>query len=252
VPSERQTLLFSATMPTAIGQIAATYMKLPLRIEVAPAGTPAAHIEQHVYFTLNESKMQMLDKILSEHTGPILIFSRTKHGAKKIAMNVRAMGHEAAEIHSNLSTSQRREALNGFKTGKYRVLVATDIAARGIDVNNISLVINYDLPGNSEDYVHRIGRTGRAGKEGKAISFAAPSEWPDIANIEKLIRKKINVADTPVLPPRRHNATSMAERPAYGQRGRRPGFSGGRPAAPRRPSAPRRAPASRARKVSKW
>jgi ATP-dependent RNA helicase RhlE len=203
VPAKRQTLLFSATMPTAIAQIASTYMKSPLRIEVAPAGTPAAHIEQHVFYTLNDSKMQLLDKLLADYGGTILVFSRTKHGAKKIAREIRAMGHASAEIHSNLSPAQRRDALTGFKSGKYRILVATDIASRGIDVNDIALVINYDLPDNNDDYVHRIGRTGRAGKPGKAISFAAPSQWPDIRDIEKLIRKKIAVADTPVLPPKR-------------------------------------------------
>lgn len=224
VPTDRQTLLFSATMPTAIGHIATTYMKSPLRMEVAPAGTPAAHIEQHVYFAPKEAKMQLLDKMLDEHQGSVLVFSRTKHGAKRIASGVRAMGHTAAEIHSNLSLTQRRDALSGFKTGKYRVLIATDIAARGIDVNDISLVINYDLPSNSEDYVHRIGRTGRAGKEGKAISFALPSEWPDIRDIEKLIRKKINIANTPDLPPHRA-PVYVSDRPMYQDRGRRPGPS---------------------------
>jgi len=203
VPAERQTLLFSATMPTSIAQIASTYMKMPLRIEVAPSGTPASHINQHVIFTMKEAKMQLLDKMLADHDGSILVFSRTKHGAKKIAHSVRGMGHASAEIHSNLSPAQRKDALSGFKSGKYRILVATDIAARGLDVNDIALVINYDLPDNNEDYVHRIGRTGRAGKAGKAISFAAPSEWPDIRDIEKLIRKKITVTETPALPPRR-------------------------------------------------
>lgn len=243
VPNDHQTLLFSATMPTAIAQIAATYMKSPLRIEVAPAGTPAAHIEQHVFYTLNDSKMQLLDKMLADHGGTILIFSRTKHGAKKIANEIRAMGHASAEIHSNLSPAQRRDALGGFKSGKYRILVATDIASRGIDVNDITLVINYDLPDNNEDYVHRIGRTGRAGKPGKAISFAAPSQWPDIRDIEKLIRKKITVADTPVLPPRRPRPIVRFDDDMSRARGRRPSFgsrsSSGQSSSsrgPRRPS----------------
>ncbi len=213
VPENRQTLLFSATMPTAIAQIASAHMKMPLRIEVAPSGTSAAQINQHVIFTMKETKMQLLDKMLAEHDGSILVFSRTKYGAKKIAHNVRGMGHASAEIHSNLSPNQRKDALAGFKSGKYRVLVATDIAARGLDVNDIALVINYDLPDNNEDYVHRIGRTGRAGKAGKAISFAAPSEWPDIRDIEKLIRKKINVLQTPELPPRRIQTFIKTEKP---------------------------------------
>jgi len=203
VPKERQTLLFSATMPPEISKLTAEFMKFPLRIEVAPAGTTAAKIEQEIFIIPKESKMQLLDKILAEATGITLIFSRTKHGAKKIAAGIRAMNHTAVELHSNRSLNQRKEALAGFKSGKYRVLVATDIAARGIDVSNITLVINYDLPDNSEDYVHRIGRTGRAGKFGKAISFATPEERGDIKSIERLIRKTLPVIAVPVLPPRR-------------------------------------------------
>lgn len=210
-PDDRQTLLFSATMPQAIAQIAHTYMKSPLRIEVAPAGTSSENIEQEVIFALRDQKMQLLDKILDDNKGSVLIFSRTKFAAKKITQDIINMGHSASEIHSNLSSGQRRDALSGFKSGKYRVLVATDIASRGIDVNDISLVINFDLPDNNDDYVHRIGRTGRAGKPGKAISFAAPSQWQDIRAIEKLIRKSITVAETPELPPKRSN-TLMTDR----------------------------------------
>jgi ATP-dependent RNA helicase RhlE len=203
VPTERQTLLFSATMPHEISLIASQFMKIPLRIEVAPAGTPAAHIEQEVFVARKEEKMQLLDKILSENTGTILVFSRTKHGAKKITRAIQAMGHTAAEIHSNRSLSQRKAALEGFKTGRFRVLVATDIAARGIDVTGISLVINFDLPDNSEDYVHRIGRTGRAGNTGKAISFAMPEEKMDIRKIERLIKKSLTITKMPTLPEKR-------------------------------------------------
>ena len=205
VPSERQTLLFSATMPKEIAEIAGKYMKLPLRIEVAPAGTPAANVEQEVFVARKEEKTQLLEKVLADNRGTVLVFSRTKHGAKKIAAMVRAMGHTAAEIHSNRSLAQRR-ALQGFKIGRYRVLVATDIAARGIDVSNISLVINYDLPNNLEDYVHRIGRTGRAGSFGKAVSFATPNERVEIRGIERLIRKSLPVIALPVLPPRRERS----------------------------------------------
>lgn len=206
VPTDRQTLMFSATMPRAIAEIASRYMKIPLRIEVAPAGTSSKNVEQELFIVNKDAKTQLLDKILSDTTGSVLIFSRTKHGAKRINMNVRGMGHTAAEIHSNRSLGQRKEALQGFKTGKYRVLVATDIASRGIDVTGISLVINYDLPDNSEDYVHRIGRTGRAESFGKAISFASPDERGDIKQIERLIKKTIPVMSLPVLPPRRANA----------------------------------------------
>ncbi|MFA6919343.1 MAG: DEAD/DEAH box helicase [Patescibacteria group bacterium] len=202
-PRDRQTLLFSATMPKAIAEIAACHMKMPLRIEVAPSGTAAKNVEQELFIISKEAKIQLLDKILADTDGTVLVFSRTKHGAKKITANVRAMGHTATDIHSNKSLAQRKMALGGFKTGKFRVLVATDIASRGIDVNNISLVVNFDLPDNCEDYVHRIGRTGRADKFGKAVSFATPDERRDIRQIERLIKKTIPILALPVLPPRR-------------------------------------------------
>jgi len=202
-PKERQTMLFSATMPSKIAQIAATYMKSPLRVEVSPQGTPAAHIEQGVFYISSTEKMQLLDKILAEIPGTILVFSRTKHGAKKITAGINAMGHSAVEIHSNRSLSQRKDALAGFKAGRYRVMVATDIASRGIDVNDITLVINFDLPDNCEDYVHRIGRTGRAGKTGRALTFATHSERMDVRQIERLIRKSLPTLAVPTLPERR-------------------------------------------------
>ncbi|HBF13326.1 MAG TPA: ATP-dependent helicase, partial [Deltaproteobacteria bacterium] len=157
VPRERQTLLFSATMPASILNLATSYMNLPLRVEVAPAGSTVAEIAQEVFIIQQEAKLSLLEKLLQEYKGTVLVFSRTKYGAKKIAHVVKLMGHSAAEIHSNRSQPQRREALSGFKSGKYRIMVATDIAARGIDVSDIELVINFDLPDNSEDYVHRIG-----------------------------------------------------------------------------------------------
>jgi len=221
VPRERQTLMFSATMPPAIAEMTARYMKIPLRIEVAPSGTAAKNVEQEIFIVNKDAKMQLLDKILADNHGSVLLFSRTKHGAKRIAAGVRAMDHTASEIHSNKSLSQRKMALEGFKTGKYRVLVATDIASRGIDVTGISLVINYDLPDNTEDYVHRIGRTGRAQSFGKAISFATSQEWVDIRHIEKLIKKTIPVKPLPVLPPRRANiASNYEETSGFQGRGR--------------------------------
>lgn len=190
-PKTRQTMLFSATMPAAIIKIAAKHMNLPVHIEVAPAGTTVDKVNQEIFIIKKEDKIIHLEKILKEYTGSVLIFSRTKHGAKALAKNLRTAGHKAAEIHSNLSLGQRREALAGFKSKKHRILVATDIAARGIDVEGIELVLNYDMPESSEDYVHRIGRTARAGNKGKAISFATPNQGKDIRNIEKLIRKNL-------------------------------------------------------------
>lgn len=200
VPKSRQTMLFSATMPPKIVALANSYMKLPIRVEVAPQGTAAANVTHEIFFVQKESKLSLLETVLKEHTGSTLVFSRTKHGAKKIAHTVRGYGHTAVEIHSNRSLSQRLKALAGFKTGAFRVLVATDIAARGIDVTNIELVVNFDLPENPEDYVHRIGRTGRAGHSGHAISFATPNQKFDIKTIERLIKKQLPVSPLPNLP----------------------------------------------------
>lgn len=202
-PKERQTMMFSATMPSAIAELASKYMKMPLRIEVAPAGTPAKNVEQEVYVVNKDCKAQLLEKLLVDNPGTILVFSRTKYGAKRISANLNNIGQKAIEIHSNRSLAQRKSAMEGFKSGKYRILVATDIAARGIDVTGISLVVNYDLPDNPEDYVHRIGRTGRAGHFGKAVSFAAPDERGSVRQIERLIRKTLPIIGLPVLPPRR-------------------------------------------------
>jgi ATP-dependent RNA helicase RhlE len=226
-PRERQTLMFSATMPSAIAEIASRFMKMPLRIEVAPSGTAAKNVEQELFIVSKELKGQLLDKILSDMPGTVLIFSRTKFGAKKITANIRAMGHSAVEIHSNKSLAQRKLAMEGFKSGKFRVMVATDIASRGIDVNDIALVINYDLPDNPEDYVHRIGRTGRAEKYGKAVSFATPDQRGDIKQIEYLIKKSIPILALPVLPPRRAASVEVREirrGGGYSQQSRRPSF----------------------------
>ncbi len=215
IPSERQTLLFSATMPSEIAKMAAQYMRMPLRIEVAPQGTSSANVEQEIFFIQKESKMQLLQKLLDDNKGTVLVFSRTKFGAKRIAAALRHMNHTAVEIHSNRTLAQRKAALAGFKSGQYRILVATDIAARGIDVTGISLVINFDLPDNSEDYVHRIGRTGRAGHTGKAVSFATHQEKVQIRQIERLIKKTLPIIGLPTLPPKvdipRHESYEQVE-----------------------------------------
>ena len=169
VPEERQTMLFSATMPPEIMRLVNRYMVNPTKVEVATAGTVTDRVEQELYVLEKQQKNQLLEKLLTDHDGTVLVFSRTKYGAKKISRSIRNMGYDAAELHSNLTLGQRRRSLEGFKKGKHRVLVATDIASRGIDVTNIELVVNYDLPDNPEDYVHRVGRTGRAGQMGKAI-----------------------------------------------------------------------------------
>ncbi|MBI2551636.1 DEAD/DEAH box helicase [Candidatus Uhrbacteria bacterium] len=212
IPKERQTMLFSATMPKEIVSIANKHMHLPVRIEIAPQGTTAENVEQEMYFVRKEEKLSLLESLLKNQEGPILLFSRTKHGAKKIARSLRGMGHSAAEIHANRSQSQRVAALSGFKSGAHKILVATDIAARGIDVTGIALVLNFDLPGTPEDYVHRIGRTGRAGKGGKAISFATPDQAGDVKRIERLIRRPITTKQ----------ATGLKAQPASSFRDERP------------------------------
>lgn len=199
VPADRQTMLFSATMPPEISKLASQYMRLPLRVEVTPPGTVNDRVEQEMILVRKEEKIQSLEKLLSQYKRTVLVFTRTKHGAKKVTKQIQNMGHTAAEIHSNRSLSQRKAALEGFKSGRYRVLVATDIAARGIDVTNIELVINFDLPSTAEDYVHRIGRTGRAGLKGHAISFATPDQGQEIRDIERVVRTELAITAGPGL-----------------------------------------------------
>jgi len=191
VPDERQTMLFSATMPDDIVKIANNHMHQPVRVEIARAGTIADQVTQELFIVPQDDKNELLTKILYEYTGSTLVFARTRSRAKRIARFVRNLGHTSAEIHADRTLSQRRAALDGFKAGTYRILVATDIAARGIDVTGIELVVNYDLPDSAEDYVHRIGRTGRAGLTGHAISLAAPDQASDVRDIEKLIRGEL-------------------------------------------------------------
>lgn len=203
VPKKRQMMLFSATIPEEIMTLARREMDLPIHVEIAPSGTAPDKIVQEMFFVEKGAKVQLLEVMLKRYLGPVLIFSRTKYGASKLARKVRSMGHTAAEIHSNRSLPQRREALDGFKSGKYRALVATDVASRGIDVSGIELVVNYDLPTNTEDYVHRIGRTGRAGLSGRSVSFATLDQKKDVKSIERLIRTHLPISALPALPPPR-------------------------------------------------
>ena len=214
VPRERQTMLFCATMPQDIMAIARSHMKFPTRVEIAPPGTLAAAVTHELFFLERGDKPRLLEKILEEYRGAVLVFSRTKHGARKITVGIRALGHTSAELHSNRSPGQRKDALEGFRNGKYRILVATDIAARGIDVKGIELVVNYDLPQGPEDYVHRIGRTGRMGGVGHAISFATPDQKNDVRGIERAIRSTLPLSNLPELPPARHVSIGDTGMPA--------------------------------------
>jgi ATP-dependent RNA helicase RhlE len=215
VPTERQTMLFSATMPPEIRQITRKYMQSPETVEVAPAGTVAEAVEQSLYIVQRDLKKTVLAKLLDESLGPVLVFVRTKHLARQLTRTLK--DYPVAEIHSNRSQSQRQNAIDGFRSGKYRVLIATDIAARGIDVKDIELVINYDLPDEAESYIHRIGRTGRAGSNGQAVSIAAPDQGKLVRDIERLLKKSIRVVKYP-------GAESVkfedAEKPASRLRGR--------------------------------
>jgi ATP-dependent RNA helicase RhlE len=186
MPVQRQTMLFSATMPQEIEKIVSSYMKAPVRIEASRAGSAPKQIKQEVCVIEKERKTDCLDSLLKNNEGSAIVFVRTKHSAKKIFFQLKDRGYSAAEIHSNRSLAQRRAALDGFRAGRNRILVATDIAARGIDVPRVALVVNYDLPENPEDYIHRIGRTGRAGEIGYAVSFATKKQFPLLKRIERL------------------------------------------------------------------
>lgn len=193
IPRQRQTLLFSATMPGDIVKLTTKHMKLPIRIEIAPSGTAAEQISHELFIVKENSKRRLLSLLLKEYRGSILLFVRTKIKAKRITKMVRELRYKAAEIHSNRTMSQRKIAMEGFKSGQYRILIATDIAARGIDVSDIELVINYDLPDDIENFVHRIGRTGRAGVEGHAIAFATPEQGDVVQKIEKFMKKSLPI-----------------------------------------------------------
>jgi ATP-dependent RNA helicase RhlE len=197
VPQNRQTMLFSATMPPTIVKVASHYMKMPVQVEVARSGTTAKEVSQELFFVEQQNKTSLLENLLAEYNGSVLVFTRTKFSAKKLTRVLRTRNHRAVEIHSDRSQAQRREAMEGFQIGKYRILVATDIAARGLDVSGIELVVNYDLPSTGEDYVHRIGRTARAGAVGHAVSFAMPHQRKEVRAIEDVIRMAVRVSPLP-------------------------------------------------------
>ena len=199
IPPKRQTLFFSATMPTEIQKLADSILTNPLKVEVTPVSTTAETITQHLYFLEKGDKKKLLADLLKDKSiVSALVFTRTKHGADKVVKDLQALQVKAEAIHGNKSQNARQRALNNFKSGDTRVLVATDIAARGIDVDNLSHVINYELPNIPETYVHRIGRTGRAGNGGIAISFCSKDEAPYWKDIQKLIQVDVQtISDHP-------------------------------------------------------
>ena len=236
LPAQRQNLLFSATMPKEIEQLANSILKKPVTVKVDPVSSTVERIEQGLYFVNKPDKKRLLAKLLADPAvTSALVFSRTKHGANAIATFLNKQGIGAAAIHGNKSQSARVAALDSFKAGKIRALVATDIAARGIDISELSHVFNFDLPEVPETYVHRIGRTGRAGAEGVAISFCSPEEKEYLAGIEKLNRKKIPVLELPELGERAEAAAPARPAP-------RPEREKAKPEQPKRKETAKQAP----------
>jgi len=201
LPQRRQSLFFSATMPKNIIELSRKILNNPTKIEVSPVSSTAETIQQYVYYTNKSSKKDLLYHVLENRDiDQVLLFSRTKHGADKIVRNLQKKKISAAAIHGNKAQNQRQKALKNFKDGNIRVLVATDIAARGIDIDKLKYVINYDVPNESESYVHRIGRSGRAGEEGVAIAFCEAEENAYMRDIEKLIKQKVTPVDDNPFP----------------------------------------------------
>jgi ATP-dependent RNA helicase RhlE len=196
LPTKRQTLFFSATMPNEISALANSILNQPVKVEVTPVSSTVDTIKQFIYFTEKENKLHLLKHVLADETiGTALVFTRTKHGADKLAKFLSRSGIKAEAIHGNKSQGARQTALRNFKNRSTRILVATDIAARGIDIDDLTHVVNYELPEVPETYVHRIGRTGRAGASGHAFSFCSFEEKPLLRDIQKLIVKDIQVVD---------------------------------------------------------
>ncbi len=247
IPQKRHTLLFSATMAPEITTLANSLLTNPKEIRIAPQGTTAEKIDQHVLFVKKTDKQDLLLDLIKEQQDKTngnelsLVFSRTKHGAKNLARKLCNAGIEADSLHGNKSQNARQRTLDLYKQGKVRVLVATDVAARGIDVKNITLVINYDLPMEADAYVHRIGRTARAGKSGKALSFCSEDEVALLRQVEKLIKRSVPTYESHEYHAARiedhHLSGAPAQKPKQGGGGggnRGPRRGGPRPGGPRK------------------
>jgi ATP-dependent RNA helicase RhlE len=191
IPERRQTLLFCATIEKSVAHLISTYVNDPLRVAIGTITKPIDRIDLHVYEVEQDRKLSLLETLLQQETGSFLVFARTKHGTDRLARRLSASGFDAAQIHGDRTQRQRNQALAGFKKGDYRVLVATDLAARGIHVDDIAHVVNYDLPQVPEDFIHRVGRTGRAGARGTASTFATSSERGDVRKIEAAMKTRL-------------------------------------------------------------
>ena len=190
LPRDRQTMCYSATLDANIREIVKDYVQSPVRVEIGSTSRPSDQVELRVFTVMQDQKLAQLDKMLHEEEGAYLVFSRTKHGADRIGRKLEKLGHQVEIIHGDRSQSQRTAALRNFATGHSRILVATDVAARGIDISHIAHVVNYDLPNGSDDFVHRIGRTGRAGARGVATTFVTPLEKSDALKLERELKIK--------------------------------------------------------------
>ncbi|MBB1499001.1 DEAD/DEAH box helicase [Paracoccus sp. MC1862] len=235
LPRDRQTMLFSATMPKLMEELAESYLTDPVRVAVDPPGKPAEKIDQGVHFVNQGDKAELLAEYLSKYPGELaIVFGRTKHGSEKLAKLLEKWGFKVAAIHGNKSQGQRERALASFRAGETQVLVATDVAARGLDIPQVAHIYNYDLPNVPENYVHRIGRTARAGRDGRAVAFCAPAEAGELRAIEKAMKAAIPVigGEPPVGIP-------AAPRPS------------GRPARPGRPEGQHKRPARRPSRAPK-
>ncbi len=222
LPSKRQTLFFSATMPDEIQELAKMMLKDPAKVEVTPPSSTVDKIQQQIYFTNKPDKRKLLLHLLETNgISTALVFTRTKHGADKVARFLDKAKIKSAAIHGNKSQNSRQNALKNFKNGNLNVLVATDIAARGIDIDELKHVFNFDLPNVPETYVHRIGRTGRAGNEGMAISFCAADERKELKDIEKLAKIRIPVIDEHPFPMDLDAHPAQAAAPKTGNRNNR-------------------------------
>ena len=195
LPQARQTLLYSATIEASVKRLVATQVRDAVRVELGSTTKPAEQVALHYYEVEQDRKFDLLQKLLREEEGSFLVFARTKHGADKLAKKLGAAGAKSAAIHGDRSQNQRMQALRGFQDGYYRVLVATDVAARGIHVDGIAHVVNYDLPQAPEDFIHRVGRTGRAGTTGTASTFGTPMERAEVARIERTLSVKLTHRD---------------------------------------------------------
>ncbi|CTQ31536.1 DEAD/DEAH box helicase [Jannaschia rubra] len=230
LPAQRQTLLFSATMPKDMESLAATYLDRPVRVQVATSGQTADRIEQSIHFIAKAEKPGLLIDLLRAHSGEAaLVFARTKHGSDRLAKQLTAAGVAAVAVHGNRSQGQRTRALDEFSTGKAPVMVATDVAARGLDIPVVKHVYNFELPNVPETYVHRIGRTARAGREGAAVTLCAPDEMGELKDIEKVIKGEIPVASGRRWTPQQEEAKPKQTRGG----GQRRGGGGPRQGAPK-------------------